>query len=309
MTSAAGDWVIGVDGGGTRTRAVALDLQGREVGRGEGAASLVDAAHPERAATAVEQVSAAVAEAAGRRLPAAALWAGLAGAGREAARADVEKALHRSGVSGVIHVDTDVRAAFHDAFADGSGLLLIAGTGSIAWGRSEDGREGRVGGWGHVIGDEGSGYAVGREALRRVARTVDGRVAATALVEPVLTHLGLSDPSGIGAWMGSASKSDVAALAPLVAAASGAGDQVASDILADAVGDLEAHLRAIVETLGPWSEAPTVALTGGLLQPGGMLRSPLTDVIARLGLRVLERALDPAAGAARLALALATPSG
>jgi glucosamine kinase len=199
-------------------------------------------------------------------------------------------------------VGTDVAAAFHDAFGDGPGILIISGTGSIAWGRAENGRQGRVGGWGHHIGDEGSGYAIGVDALRRVARHADGRAPHTHLQRLVLQHLGLHQVDELVHWAAVASKAEVAALAPVVALASSEYDEVAGEILTQAVEELEGHVLAILESLGPWAHPPQVALAGGLLRSGRALRAPLLTLLSKHRLPVLGRELDPARGAARLAL-------
>jgi glucosamine kinase len=297
-------YVIGVDGGGTRTRAVVLDRGETEIARAEGDAAVADAAVPALAASAVAAVCGTAARAAGVALPVDVVWAGLAGAGREAARSAVEAELGRKGVARVTRVGTDVLAAFHDAFADGPGVLLIAGTGSIAWGRGEDGSEGRVGGWGRHIGDEGSAYAIGVEALRRVAKNADGRAPETALREAILTHLELAEVEDLVQWTGAVERAKVAALAPVVAAAATAGDAAAREIIDHAVVELERHVLAVLENLGPWSTPPQVALAGGLLRPGRALRAPMEETLARHGLHVLEREIDPAMGAGRLACAI-----
>ena len=106
-------FVIGVDGGGTLARAVVLDAEGREVGRAEGPGAVADARDPRAAALAVADVCAAAAMAVGASLPVEALWAGLAGAGREAARVAVQMELGRMGIAAEVQVGTDVAAAFH----------------------------------------------------------------------------------------------------------------------------------------------------------------------------------------------------
>lgn len=295
--------IIGVDCGGTKARAVLIDESGVELGRAEGPGAVASAAEPGAAARAVAAVCRAAAEEAGATLPVDVVWAGITGAGREASRSAVEMELAREDVARSVHVGTDVQAAFHDAFADGPGVLLIAGTGSIAYGRGETGREGRVGGWGHHIGDEGSGFSIGLEALRRVARTVDGRGPGTALVDDVLAHLGLGSLDDLVTWVPGATKREVAALAPVVAAAAAAGDAVAGEILAHAVEELEGHVMAILENLGPWSRPPQVALAGGLLRPGRALRDPLARALRRQAVPVMEGELDAAMGAARLGAA------
>lgn len=295
--------VVGVDCGGTRARAVVLDDAGVELARGEGPGAVAHAGEPTVAAGAVAAVCREAAAGAGETLPVDVIWAGVTGAGREASRAAVETELTRAGVARAVHVGTDVEAAFHDAFANGPGVLLVAGTGSIAYGRAEDGREGRAGGWGHLFGDEGSAYAIGIEALRRVARATDGRGPGTALVEGVLGHLGLASVDDVVTWMGDASKGAVAALATVVADVGAAGDTAAGEILARAVEELEGQVRTILGRLGPWSRRPRVALAGGLLGPGRALRAPLVRSLERQDVDVLEREPDAALGAARLALA------
>lgn len=296
-------YVVGVDGGGSRTRALVLDPEGRELARVEGPPAPVDPRFPERAAAVVEELVREAVRAAGGDLPAGALWAGLAGAGRETARAAVEQALARGGVADRVTVGTDVEAAFHDAFSGSAGVLLLAGTGSMAWGRGEDGREARVGGWGSILGDEGSGYAMGVEALRRVVRLEDGRGLQTGLRGAVLAALALESVDELVAWTQGASRREVAALVPLVAAAARGGDAVAGEILVRAVEELESHILALLTTLGPWSAMPRVALAGGLLDPGGPLRKGMEAVLSTHPVELRTEPVDPVMGAARLAMA------
>ncbi|MHB1192772.1 MAG: N-acetylglucosamine kinase [Longimicrobiales bacterium] len=295
---------IGVDGGATRTRAVVLDGEGRELGRAEGRQAIANAREPRPAAESVSVVRAAAARAAGLDIPAEALWAGLTGAGREEARLAVEQEILRMGTARKVRIGTDIVAAFHDAFGEGAGILLIAGTGSIAMGRSEDGRQTRAGGWGHHLGDEGSGYALGAAALRVAAWQDDGRAPVTGLPAAILAFLKLERTQDLIPWAAAAAKKDVAALAPTVGEAAAAGDPAAVEIVARAVRDMEAHAAALRERLGPWRAAPPVAFTGGLLQRGRPLRAPLEAVLEARGYTLVDREPDPALGAARLALSL-----
>jgi N-acetylglucosamine kinase-like BadF-type ATPase len=140
------------------------------------------------------------------------------------------------------------------------------------------------------------------DALRGVIRHADGRAPRTGLQQMLLRHLGVEQVEELVQWTAVATKADVAALALVVAQASHDGDAVAGEILAHAADELEGHVLAILQILGPWENPPRVALAGGLLGPGRALREPL---VTRLGghlLPVLERPLDAAVGAARLAL-------
>ncbi|HSR43572.1 MAG TPA: BadF/BadG/BcrA/BcrD ATPase family protein, partial [Longimicrobiales bacterium] len=240
MTAATAPVFVGVDGGGTTTRVLVVDSDGQPLVRVDGPASLVDSRHPRIAASVVARTTREALAEIGNP-PVAALHAALAGAGRESVRSAVERALTEDGVARAVAVGTDVEAAFRDAFGSGPGVLLMAGTGSVAWGRSEEGSEARAGGWGGLMGDEGSGWSIGLAALRAVARASDGRGRRTALSGALEDRLGRSGPEELILWAGTASKGEVAGLTEPVVAAAGAGDAVARRILDEAVTDLLSH--------------------------------------------------------------------
>ena len=294
-------WFIGIDGGGTRTRAVVLDSEGDELGRGEGSAALVDPHRPERAAEALAETARETALKAGLELPCAVLWAAVAGAGRETVRSSVEMALDKMDVARRVSVGSDAEAAFYAAFGEGIGILLVAGTGSVAWGRNQEGQEGRVGGWGTLLGDEGSGYAIGLDSLRRVARNVDGRSPETQLLGAILAHLGMESAEDLIGWAAQAEKAEIAALAPVVADSERRGDSAAGEILVKAGEELIGHVLTVVTKLGPWTFPPRVALAGGLLERGGSLRRAVEVALSEHHLQVLPDDVDAALGAARKA--------
>lgn len=137
--SEAPSFVVGVDGGGTGSRAMVVDLRGRELGKAQGPAALIDPANPGAAAEAIAlTVRKALAQA---RLqpPARALWMGLAGAGLSGAREAVEIALRSQGLALETRVGMDVEGAHRDAFGPGPGVLLAVGTGSIGRSRGAPG--------------------------------------------------------------------------------------------------------------------------------------------------------------------------
>ncbi len=299
-----GAWAAGVDGGGTRTRALLVARDGARVSRAEGPAAL---AHPDRPAAAAGAVAAAVRRAAaagGVPLPLSALWAGLAGAGRSRVRRDAEAALREERVARAVRVGTDAQAAFHDAFGAGAGVVVVAGTGSVVLGKAEDGRRLQVGGWGGVMGDDGGGYRIGVSALRAVAAAADRRAPPTALTAAVLDALGLDRPRQLPAWAESASKADVAALAPLAIRAARLGDAAADAVIRSALDALGDQLSAAVRELLPFARPPQVAFAGGLVGPDGPLRPGLERFVSAVGGRSLPRAVVPERGAARLALGL-----
>ncbi|MDE0475302.1 MAG: N-acetylglucosamine kinase [Gammaproteobacteria bacterium] len=301
-----GPYVAGVDGGGTRTRVLVLARDGATAARAEGPAALVRPDRPAPAARVVADTVRRAAEAARAALPLPAVWAGLAGAGRVSVRRALEAALRKERIARAVRVGTDVEAAFHDAFGAGPGIVVVAGTGSVVLGAAEDGRRLQVGGWGGVMGDEGSGYHIGVSALRAVAAATDRRGPPTALTAAMLDSLGLDRPRHLPAWAESATKADIAALAPLAIHTARSGDAPATAVVRralDALGDqLSAALRELVPS--PSAHPSTVALAGGLISPDGPLRADAERLVASAGGHLLPRAVIPERGAARLALTL-----
>ncbi len=295
--------VIGIDGGASVTRAIVLDARdGRVLGRRQGGPALTGRPESPFDIEVIIETGRLAAHTAAIELPAAALCAGLAGVGRAPERDVVESELRGRGLALTVSVVTDAEAAFYDAFADGPGLLLIAGTGSMVWGRAEDGREARAGGWGMLLGDEGSGYDIGLSALRASVRAADGRSEQTELLAHILGHLQLVEPEELVGWSAAAGKAEIAALAPLVSQLAVAGDGIAADIIERSIASLLALVAALLSRLGPWSAPPRLALTGGLIAPGGPLRDRILSALLDYDCQVVEIPLNAARGAARLAL-------
>lgn len=297
----SGQVFIGIDGGGTRARALVADAGGRELARRVGGAGIVRAEDPAAAsATLAELARAALAEAHASAADAV-LCCALAGAGRETERDAVRIALSLAHAAAHIVIVGDAEALMTDAFGSDPGVLLVAGTGSIAWARAPDGTQVRVGGWGLHLGDEGSGYALGIAALRAVARAADGRAPAGELTAVVLEQLGLPAAADLIGWAARATKADVASLAPGTLRCAERGDPAAVQIRGDAVRELvllattAAHRAALAR--------PAVALAGGLIEIGAPLRAPVTAALrtAILGVVLVDRAVDGAHGAMLIA--------
>lgn len=299
---------IGIDGGGTRTTAVVTDQNGEELARLEGAAGIVNVLEPEAGAHALADLATHALAEARVAERAAVLCCALAGAGREAERVRLEQALCALGIAEQVHVAKDFEAAMQDAFSAGPGILIIAGTGSSAWGRAADGRCIRAGGWGHIIGDEGSAYSIGRAALMLAMREFDGRGENAGFMSAVLSSTGVASEEGLVRWAAAASKGDIAALAPVVFAAAAQGSLSAQDAIDDAAAEIAMHVAALYDRLGPWEVPPAVALAGGLVEPGRPLREPVLREIEALTIPVaiVDERIDAARGAAALARHRAT---
>jgi glucosamine kinase len=167
--------VVGIDGGGTRTRYRLADVKGEVLARAEGGSSLLGAGRDSEIAAEIEGKVRSLARDAGVELPLHALVAGLAGsAGRPEATLSFQEELLGFGIATHVCVLPDAEVAFEDAFGEGEGILIIAGTGSIALGRANGGDLHRVGGWGALLGDEGSAYGIALQGVRAAVRGVEG---------------------------------------------------------------------------------------------------------------------------------------
>ena len=294
--------VIGVDGGGTRTRVLLTDGTGANLGDALGGSSLLGEGEDAEVAGRIVEKVRALAGGKGVSLPVDALCAGLAGAsGRPEAREVVEERIRGAAVARRVRVVSDFQIAFHDAFGSRAGILLIAGTGSVGVGRVRGGPLRRVGGWGALLSDEGSGYRLGLGGIRAATRSAEGRDEPTTLTRRLFAALGTESPRAVFEWSTRAAKSDFAALAPDVLAEAEGGDRAAGEIAERAVEGLVQHARALVEGL-ELAAGTQVALVGGLVEPGGRMRSCVEARLEEAGLRVIPRRVSPVRGAAKIAL-------
>lgn len=295
-------YFVGIDGGGTRTTLGISDESGREVLRQVGPAGIVDPRRPTAAAELLVALVRDAAQSAGLSGPATALCAGLAGVGNATEREVVATALARSGVAKAVVVLSDGETALHGALSGGPGILVISGTGSVAYGRSEAGEIEKCGGWGGLLGDEGSGYFMGRAGLRAALLAVDGRGPRTELLPRLMSVLGLAVADAIPPWAARAEKSEIAMLAVHVLRLSESGDSAAMEIVAEAALDLVAHVDALVSELGPWSSPPTVVLHGGAASDP-IFRAVVTSILdSRLDpVRLVPSAADAVSGALEIA--------
>jgi glucosamine kinase len=229
---------------------------------------------------------------------------GVAGAGQERAAQALWSALASRRVADDVSVQADATIALDDAFGDNAGVLLISGTGSVAFARAPDGRLERCGGWGPVIGDEGSAAWLGGRALSVITAAHDGREPETALTGAVLTALELESLDEMIPWAASASRSALAALAPVVAQTATTGDLRANALISLCVEELVIHVRTLARRCFVDERAAVpVALSGGLLGKGSLVRKRLEQRLksAVPGATVRAEEIDAARGAVRRA--------
>lgn len=288
---------LGVDGGGSKTLAVVTDAQGIERGRGQADGSNYHAIGIEQTITHVDASIKQALRAAGAGVSLAAAWCGLAGADHPDDTALLRSHLCRLAPN--VTVTNDVELVL-GALDRRIGVALIAGTGSIAFGANDSRRSTRVGGWGHLLGDEGSGYDIGRQALRAATRAADGRGKPTLLLNQILERWQLATPSDIIPHVYQQhDKARIAGLASLTLHAARAGDPIARAIARRAAAELARAAITVCEQLGLTHDVP-LALGGGLLVHEAAFRAAVLRRIRRVrSTGQVSIVSDPAATAAR----------
>lgn len=298
--------VIGIDGGGSKTHAIVADEQGKTIAETVGPASAVRPGQAEHSATVIaDVVRDALASCDMTHVTPRVLSVGVAGAGRDAERQALWQALVSRDLAAELVIHSDFSIALDDAFGDGPGVLIISGTGSVAFGRAPTGATARCGGWGPVCGDEGSGAWIGRKALSVVTSASDGREPETALTGAVLTAAQVNETADLIAWAAQATPSQLATLAPVVLSVADAGDLRANALVTIAVEELVLHARALARQLfGDERASLPIALSGGMLGRGSTLRKRLEHRLksAVPGATIRSEPVVAARGAVRAAL-------
>ena len=295
---------VGVDGGGTHTRVLIVDEQGAELATAEGPGSAIQPGATSRSPHTIrDAVLKARAEFTDR--PIRSLCIGVAGAGRDEERDTLQAALETDRIAGTVVVLTDAEIAIEDAFGAGPGVLLSAGTGSIAYGKGPTGVMARCGGWGPVIGDEGSGAWIGRRALGIATASYDGREPESSLGDAIRSTLGLESMEQLIPWAAAASPADFGRLAPVVLEVAATGDLRANSLVTLAVEELALHVRTLARKLFSDERAAfRLAMHGGLLAPKSLLRRRLEQRLKSIapGATVLTDRVVPERGAAKFAM-------
>ena len=294
--------VVGIDAGASKTRAFAVDRDGTVVGRGAGGGgNLLSSPDP------AGSIAAALAESlAGARADAVVL--SCAGGDR-----DADRERGRSILTQLVTPETRIEVT-HDAIAalyagnpSGCGVVLISGTGSIAFGRNGEGEERRAGGWGYLIGDEGSAVWLGLEALRASAHHADGRGAGTTISRHLFRELGVERFMDVLAHLYARPHPAPAVLAAVRALARAAAE---NDAIAVSIVRRGAHALARAASVVASElrlEGGPVYLAGGAFESLPTLeravRSELLAMLPRASVEAVSE--EPAMGAARLAMRLA----
>jgi N-acetylglucosamine kinase-like BadF-type ATPase len=300
--------VLGIDVGGTKTVCLLANAEGTILARAREAGANLQGVGE----LALEKVLHSVMESAlsGQRVIPTAICLGIAGVDRADDQLVVRGIMDRIGYKATILIVNDALIALQAGIGDAPGIVIVSGTGSIAYGRNARGEAARAGGWGYVLGDEGSGYWIGRLALRAVVRHADGRGRETSLTPRLLGHFGLAGAAELihKVYHEELAPGAIAALAGLVHQARDEGDLVAAGILDQAAEELVHTAAAVMKRLEMESESFSFVLAGGMFHAVPWLCNQLKLLLPLLATRSRTIRLDedPALGAVQLALAVAS---
>jgi N-acetylglucosamine kinase-like BadF-type ATPase len=296
--------VLGIDAGGTKTVCLLADDQGHVIAEARrGGANLQAVGELQ-----VEKVLHDVMEGAigDRDIVPAAVCLGIAGVDRPDDSQIACAIMKRIGYKARVLVVNDALVALEAGVPGQPGVVVISGTGSISYGRNAHDQAARAGGWGYVLGDEGSGYWIGRAALRAVLREADRRGPKTALSGLLLEYFGIAQAQGLihEVYHMDLKPAAIGSLAQCVQAAFSQGDPVAIGILRGAVDELEASALSVARRLDLVGEPFTFILSGGIFRAVPWLEQELSRRLPVASPRSAVRLLDcePAAGAVALAL-------
>jgi N-acetylglucosamine kinase-like BadF-type ATPase len=309
------DFLVGVDGGGTKTQAVVADLQGNVLARGVGGPSNYKRVGFEKACEAiVAAVDGALGPVLSNKTTERPLWRsgriaaacfGLAGVDSPEDEAPLLAWAKAQAFASALSVVNDTELILAAGTPEGWGVAAISGTGSNCIARSPKGQTFRVGGWGPSLGDEGSGYTMGTQALRTATQAADGRGDAKGILQMVLRHFKLRDPNALVTYIyrPEVTHADIAGLVDPLMDLAGAGDADAGRIVQEAAKDLAHQINTAMLRLGV--PRPPLALTGGTLRRVTFKQALLSFVTEELG--PVAMVSQPYLGAVTLAKQLLAP--
>ncbi|HEV2175600.1 MAG TPA: BadF/BadG/BcrA/BcrD ATPase family protein [Terriglobia bacterium] len=287
--------LLGIDGGGTKTTAAVGNARGAIAGRGSAGASNPTKVGLEAAGREILRAARAALRQAGvERGGLDAVCLGLAGADRPDVRRPLLRWLRRAVPARAHLLTTDAAIALEAALGQRPGIIVIAGTGSIAYARDKQGRMLRAGGWGVPFGDQGSGYDLGRKGVSAALRAHDGEGPSTRLEAALCRALHLRDITQVvGRNLKPQEPQEIAALAPVVLDAARRGDPVARALCQEAASDLASLALTLLRRLGLASPI-SVVVAGGVFQSSLSLRRSFA--------RAVQRGVPTGGGGVRISL-------
>ncbi|TVX97392.1 N-acetylglucosamine kinase [Cohnella terricola] len=274
-------YVAGMDGGGTKTALTIANERGEEVYRFVSGPINFNGQDEESIRLSFEEMFAEIARVCGGLANCSSICIGAAGVSNPAVASRITELVRSFDYEGRLIIAGDHETALRGAHESSNGIILIAGTGSICYGRNEAGAEHRAGGCGHLIDDEGSGYSIGRELLSAVVRANDGRLPPTAITSLVYERLGVNTVRQVIGFAHDkkTNKKDIAALAPLLSDACELGDAAALAIVRKSAEALREVVSPVVERLS--LQSGHLALAGSVLLRNEEVRAELLSLLSR----------------------------
>lgn len=298
-------YILGIDGGGTKTRLLMTDATGNLIAEGESGPSNINADGYDRVKLVLQELATGAVNKAGMALSdCISLCMGAAGAGRIKEKEALKEIFRDIGFNCRIEITDDVTTAFYGGLDGNVGVMVISGTGSICLGRNKKGETCRCGGWGHIMGDEGSGYNMGRAVLSSVMRSYDGREPQSKMTPMVLEYLNLTGPEDLIEYVyrSGAGKKELASLAVVADAGCAAGDAAAVSIIEHSAQELHLAVATVISRLG-FASGLDVCTGGGVLVRSEYLRESFIKLLNRShpGARIIPMKKDAAWGAVNIA--------
>lgn len=296
-------YVVGIDGGGTKTKLTVCDSNGQVLHSAISGPSNILSSGYDVAKRSITQVIEEGLVGSGYNLDECeGLCIGVAGAARESVKKQLEEIIRGTGYKGNLMITHDAETALMGGTNGDEGILIIAGTGAICYGQTNEGITHRVSGWGHIIGDEGSAYSIGVKIINAVMKAYDGRGKETILTELLLQHMNLTSPEEIigGIYKPEVTKQHIAEYAILIDRACQSNDEVALKIIWQTVEDLFECVKAALIQLNFLDKPVKVVINGSVLVNNQYVNKGFKEKLSRIYplVEVCTMKYDAAYGAA-----------
>jgi N-acetylglucosamine kinase-like BadF-type ATPase len=273
-------YFIGIDGGGSATRAIFTDASGKCLAvKNSGSSNFQHLSLSDFKSRIIFLLGELYKDSMVNKPDIRRITAGFAGVGRETDRVKAESVFEDLGFSDRITVTTDIDIAFAGAIPNGPGIVLNAGTGSFAYGRDDNGNYARSGGWGYLLGDEGSGYYIGLEAIKLCLKQYEAGSDKSDLMSIILLEFGLDDITQVipRIYSEAINRQKIAEIAPIVLDAAMEGNSEARIIAEKAGHELSDLVRTILNRLSYTKKPVKLCLTGGVFEKHEAIVPVITD--------------------------------
>lgn len=274
-------YVVGIDGGGTKTEVIITGLNGNILKQFKSGAININGESTVNVEKNLKDIFNKISSDIGELDNCAGVCIGAAGISNPVSAEALKNAVISGGYSGKLIIKGDHETALYGAIGKPDGIILIAGTGSICYGRNRQGLEKRTGGFGYLIDDEGSGYAIGRDILTAIVRSIDGRGKPTLLNEMVFSQLNVKSVEELIGFIYAkeTNKRDIAKLAPNLTIACGKSDPAALEIAQKCSEELLLLVNPVVKELDLYKG--DIALGGSILQKDKYIRNLFVEILQK----------------------------